>query len=71
MLRQQRPIERIGVVEVDVLTLLHGHVTAVLVIRVLRDDYYLVLWEALDELLDYRCFTRAGTARNADDKHTE
>ena len=69
MLGQQIPIKRIGVVEVDILTLLDRNVTTVLVVRVLGDNYHFALRKALNEFFDYRCFTRAGTARNADDKH--
>ena len=69
MLTEQLPIECIGVVKVNVLTLLDRHITAVFVIRILRDNYHLVFREALYEFPDYRCFTRAGSARYADDEH--
>lgn len=69
MRRQQGPIEGIRMVKVNVLTLLYRDMTAVFVIRVLGDDNYLSFRKAFNEFSDYRCFTRAGTTRNADNKH--
>ena len=71
MLGEQRPVEGIGMVEIDVLTLLDRHITAVFVVRILRDDNHFAFWETFDKLSDYRSFTRAGTARNADNKHKD
>lgn len=69
VLCEQLPIKGIGVVKVDVLTLLCRHVTAVLVVRVLRNNHYFILWHTLNEFSDHRCFARAGAARNSDNKH--
>ena len=71
MLLQQIPVECVGMVKVDVLTFLYGHVTTVFVIRVLWDNHHFAFGKALNEFPNYRCFARAGTARNADDKHKE
>ena len=71
MLQQQVPVKGCRLVKVNVLTLLYRHMTAVLVIRILRNDYHFAFWKALNEFFDYRCFTRAGAARNTDDKHKD
>ena len=69
MLAEQRPVKGIGVVEIDILPFLYRHIATVLVVRILRNNYHFAFRKTLDQFLDYRCFTRAGTARNADDKH--
>ena len=69
MLAEQRPVKGIGVVEIDILPFLYRHIATVLVVGVLRNNYHFAFRKTFDEFLDYRCFTRAGAARNADDKH--
>ena len=69
MLRKQWPLKRIRVIEIDVLALLRRHITTILVIGILRNNHYFAFRKALYQFFDYRCFTRASTARYANDKH--
>ena len=58
-------------VKVDVLPLLDGDIGTVLVVRILRNNDYFALRKTFNKLSDYRCFSRAGTTRNSDDKHKD
>ena len=71
MLGEQGPVKRIGMVKVDILALFHRHVTAVLIVRVLRDDNYFALRKALYKLSYYRGFTGTGSACNTNNKHNK
>ncbi len=71
VLGQQRPLEGVGVVKVDFLPLFHRYLRRVVVVRIKRNNGYFSFGKTFYEFAYHCCFTRAGTARNAYDKHNE
>ena len=43
----------------------------IIVVGILRDNHYFAMRKTLNEFAYHGCFSRAGTARNADDEHRQ
>ena len=69
MFGKESPIKSIWMVKVDILTLLKRYMTTIVIVGILRDNNYFTMRKTFDKFAYHSCFSRAGTARNADDKH--
>ena len=69
MLRQQLPVESIGMVEVNSLTLLSGHVGRIVIIRIEGHNSCTMRWQSLGYSLYDGSLARTGTACYSNDCH--
>ena len=69
VLGKQFPVERVGVVEVNGLTLLRSHACRVVIVRVERNNCCAMRRQCLSDFSYDSCFSRAGSTGNSYDSH--